>query len=107
MSEPSNVGRRYFMKSGLAVAAGTASLRCAEANATEPAEATQRSDGIPTRAFGSTGRTLPILGMGGSAMVNSSGACLRREAGQCRRSCCDGSLRFRSRDSILRYRPRL
>jgi aryl-alcohol dehydrogenase-like predicted oxidoreductase len=71
MSEQSNVGRRRFMKSGLAAAAGTASLGYVEAQAAEPADAKQPPATMPTRAFGSTGRTLPILGMGGSAMVDS------------------------------------
>ncbi len=70
MSEQSSVGRRHFMKSGLAAAAGTASLRYVEAQAAEPSEPKQRLGAMPTRPFGKTGRTLPLLGMGGSAMVD-------------------------------------
>ena len=68
MSDREIVGRRYFMKSGLAAAAGTASLTSAqargdEAQTTAPSKLVNRSQGIPTRAFGKTGLTLPILAM--------------------------------------------
>jgi predicted aldo/keto reductase-like oxidoreductase len=67
--QPSKPGRRRFLKSGL-IAAGTVALgptlgRAAGADA----EASVASKGIPVRKFGKTGLTLPILGMGGSAMV--------------------------------------
>src|ERR1700687_6230109 len=70
MSEQTfELGRRGFLKTGL-LAAGTPALgpaisRTAGAGAREPANA----EAIPTRKFGKTGRTLPILGMGGSGMV--------------------------------------
>ena len=67
--QKSEFGRRRFLKTGL-LAAGTAALapglpRAAARGSQESAT----SQGIPTRKFGKTGHTLPILGMGGSAMV--------------------------------------
>jgi predicted aldo/keto reductase-like oxidoreductase len=59
--------RRRFLRSGLLAAGGIAlgpTLGGAAARAAEPGAA-----GIPTRPFGKTGHTLPVLGMGGSAMV--------------------------------------
>jgi aryl-alcohol dehydrogenase-like predicted oxidoreductase len=68
-------GRRTFLKSGL-LAAGTAALgpglRPAAADdksAKSAGKETTSASGLPTRKFGKTGLTLPILGMGGSAMV--------------------------------------
>ncbi|HVU90341.1 MAG TPA: aldo/keto reductase [Pirellulales bacterium] len=63
--------RRDFLKSGLLAAAGTTALGQRIAGATAPAEKSiELSTGkLPTRKFGKTGHTLPILGMGGSAMV--------------------------------------
>jgi predicted aldo/keto reductase-like oxidoreductase len=58
--------RRRFLQSGL-LAAGAATLVPAVARTVEPEK--KQSDSIPTRPFGKTGRVLPILGMGGSAMV--------------------------------------
>jgi aryl-alcohol dehydrogenase-like predicted oxidoreductase len=63
------LGRRRFLKTGL-LAAGTAAL----APATRRAAGAHHggridAEGIPTRPFGKTGHTLPILGMGGSAFV--------------------------------------
>lgn len=63
--------RRDFLKSSLLAATGAAALPPEIAAATEtqgtqkPAEA-----GIPRRKFGKAGPVLPILGMGGSAMVH-------------------------------------
>jgi predicted aldo/keto reductase-like oxidoreductase len=73
MTDHSSVpGRRSFLKTGL-LAAGTAALGPAlgsSAKADEPAKKGEAStSGIPLRKFGKTGATLPILGMGGSAMV--------------------------------------
>ena len=69
MSEVSHdPGRRDFLKSG-ALAVATTGLLGATALA-EGANAADVATGqIPVRAFGKTGRKLPILGMGGSAMV--------------------------------------
>lgn len=63
------VRRREFLKAGL-VAVGAAALGSAPARADGPVK-TARTAGtaIPTKAFGKTGVVLPILGMGGSAMV--------------------------------------
>lgn len=68
--------RREFLKAGITAAAapalvgtGLAGLQLALA---EPAAASAfetTPSGIPMRPFGKTGRVLPILGMGGSAMV--------------------------------------
>lgn len=56
--------RRTFLLSGLA-AAGLPALASATAAAEVPAPLP-----LPTRKFGKTGRTLPVLGMGGSAFVS-------------------------------------
>src|SRR5262245_43349458 len=56
----SDLNRRRFLQAGL-LAAGPAALAPAVSRAAE--------SGLPTRKFGKTGRTLPVLGMGGSAMV--------------------------------------
>lgn len=66
--------RRSFLKSSLLAAGATGLSQTISSSSAEAAPNTdqQESDNpsaIPTRAFGSTGRTLPILGMGGSAMV--------------------------------------
>src|SRR6516165_3360853 len=63
------LGRRGFLKTGL-LAAGTAALGPAIPRVARAARPDSTSaQGIPTRPFGKTGHTLPILGMGGSAMV--------------------------------------
>ncbi len=60
--------RREFLKTGL-LAAGGAALG-AEAAAAEPDKVRSGGrDALPTRPFGKTGLTLPVFGMGGSAMV--------------------------------------
>ncbi len=64
MSDQQSIARRLFLKSGLA--AGAAGLGSTLATA----EAASKSDRIPTRPFGRTGRRLPIFGVGGSAMVD-------------------------------------
>src|SRR5215475_2683974 len=61
--------RRKFIKSGV-LAAGAAALGPALAPAASPLDKQVGDSGaIPMRRFGKTGRTLPIFGMGGSAMV--------------------------------------
>ena len=61
-------GRRDFLKSGALAVASTGLLGAAAL--AEPATNAVASAGqVPVRPFGKTGRTLPILGMGGSAMV--------------------------------------
>jgi aryl-alcohol dehydrogenase-like predicted oxidoreductase len=62
--------RREFLKSGL-LAAGTAALGSALPGASRADDQKLPAGGnLPTRPFGKTGHTLPVLGMGGSAMVN-------------------------------------
>jgi predicted aldo/keto reductase-like oxidoreductase len=64
-----NLGRRQFLQSGL-LAAGSASLAPTLAGAAGPAAKHDASSSpLPTRHFGKTGHKLPVLGMGGSAMV--------------------------------------
>ena len=64
------VERREFLKGGLLATAGSAALNAGVIAAPGPEIQTgQAVPGIPARKFGKTGRTLPILGMGGSAMV--------------------------------------
>lgn len=60
--------RRRFLKSGV-LAAGAASLVPMTSSAAEPASKAPANGTLPTKKFGKTGQTLPILGMGGSAMV--------------------------------------
>lgn len=74
MSEDKGIKRRTVLKTGLVAAAGTATLG---AVATEQAIAKTKSreskavtGEIPVRQFGNTGVTLPMLGMGGSALVD-------------------------------------
>jgi Aldo/keto reductase family len=65
--------RRTFLKSGV-LAAGNATLGTGILKAHAPAEKKINFPaGIPARAFGRTGHTLPVLGMGGSAMVQKLG----------------------------------
>jgi predicted aldo/keto reductase-like oxidoreductase len=67
--QPFDPKRRRFIQSGL-LAAGTAALGRGLGQAAEPdAAKAAASATIPTRKFGKTGLTLPIFGMGGSAMV--------------------------------------
>ena len=63
--------RRDFLKTGLLAAAGTTVIGQRIASAAAPVEKTiaPSTATIPIRKFGRTGHTLPILGMGGSAMV--------------------------------------
>ena len=64
-------GRRDFLKSGALAAAGTGLLgtgvSVAAAPDSKPIDV--GPSGIPLRPFGKTGHKLPVLGMGGSAMV--------------------------------------
>jgi predicted aldo/keto reductase-like oxidoreductase len=70
MSDKSfNPKRRHFLQSSM-LAAGTAALGPALGHAAVPeGKKLDGSETIPTRKFGKTGHTLPIFGMGGSAMV--------------------------------------
>ena len=59
------IGRRDFLKTGMAAAVGTAVLGAAVSVADEsPTDALQ----IAKRPFGKTGLELPILGYGGAAL---------------------------------------
>jgi predicted aldo/keto reductase-like oxidoreductase len=64
-------GRRDFLKSGARAAAGTSLLGTSLAAAAAPDQKQIElgPSGIPLRPFGKTGHKLPVLGMGGSAMV--------------------------------------
>jgi aryl-alcohol dehydrogenase-like predicted oxidoreductase len=67
--QASGPGRRHFLKSGL-LAAGTVALGPAlRQAAAADSKAAAPPAGIPVRKFGKTGLSLPVLGMGGSAMV--------------------------------------
>ena len=66
---PFELERRQFLQTGL-LAAGTAALGPGRSHAaTDKGRDSVTPTGIPSRKFGKTGHTLPILGMGGSAMV--------------------------------------
>jgi predicted aldo/keto reductase-like oxidoreductase len=73
-SESPDMKRRSFLKSGLAAAGGAVlGLGIVGTGRAEAAVARRKrirvGDAIPTRKFGNTGHTLPVLGMGGSALV--------------------------------------
>lgn len=64
--------RRNFLKSGLQATAGAALLSSGVARAALPEGKKISATGkIPERRFGKTGHVLPVLGHGGSAMVNT------------------------------------
>jgi len=61
-----SIDRRSFLKAGMAAAIGSVAAGSGVARAGEPpSDPTQ----IATRPFGKTGRSLPILGYGGAALV--------------------------------------
>jgi len=68
----SDVKRREFLKTGVLAGAGTLAAgglaQVAQAQA-EQSGVRQAAGDVPAKAFGKTGWTMPILGMGGSAMV--------------------------------------
>src|SRR5688572_17747952 len=67
MAEPRlNSDRRQFLKTGL-LAAGAAAVGPSLGRAAPKADEIAQT--IPARKFGKTGLSLPIFGMGGSAMV--------------------------------------
>src|SRR5262245_65973122 len=66
MHEERTLERRKFLKSGL-LAASAAALGAEAVGSAQPAR--KEASDIPTRPFGKTGHTLPVLGMGGSAMI--------------------------------------
>jgi len=70
--DESTMNRRSFLKTGAAAAAGAALISGASrAHAAPAKKEITFPAGIPTRPFGKTGHVLPVLGHGGSAMVNS------------------------------------
>jgi len=72
MKKNSSMNRRGFLKSVSTVAAGAAVLSSTDADAKAPKGKKIKSTGdIPLRRFGKTEEMLPVLGHGGSAMVNS------------------------------------
>jgi len=60
------LGRREFLKSAAIAAAIPAGMASGASTASKPRN---RAGAIPARPFGKTGRTLPILGYGGAALV--------------------------------------
>ncbi|HVR30062.1 MAG TPA: aldo/keto reductase, partial [Thermoanaerobaculia bacterium] len=66
------MNRRDLLKTaaGAAVFAGSLGRTAAAAAATADAKTVSLRGDIPTRPFGKTGLTLPVLGHGGSAMSN-------------------------------------
>ena len=75
MSDPQNgvpVDRRQFLRMGVGAAAASPLLAGSSTQAADNPSAAPPAvvaAGIPARPFGKTGHTLPILGMGGSAMI--------------------------------------
>lgn len=70
--EANGIDRRGFLRAGLGVTAGAVAAGAARAQGAAPESKTiKRPGSIPERVFGKTGHTLPILGHGGSAMVES------------------------------------
>lgn len=66
----SDVGRRAFLKTGAAAVAAGAMAAQGRAQAAPAAAKTIKATGtIPTRRFGKTNIEMPILGHGGSAMI--------------------------------------
>ncbi len=65
---PTPVPRRTFLKGSVLGAAGAALASSNASAESRVAEATGGSS-IPTRPFGQTGLSLPVLGMGGSALI--------------------------------------
>ena len=70
---PTSMDRRNFLKSGIQMTAGAVAVGAAlQAHGAAPENKSIQSTGkIPERPFGKTGHKLPVLGHGGSAMVNS------------------------------------
>lgn len=78
MVDDKNIKRRAVIKTGLLAAAGTAATGSTlsvlgseqEIGKEKPSQRINKAGEIPTRRFGNTGMTLPILGMGGSALLD-------------------------------------
>ena len=70
MERTDALDRRSFLKAGLTATAAAAAMGGMSASAAMPEEKTiSLSGGLPTRRFGKTGYTLPVLGHGGSAII--------------------------------------
>lgn len=70
--ERTGIDRRKFISTGIQAAAGAMAFGAGAARGAMPKNKTIPSPGaIPARPFGKTGHVLPILGHGGSAMVDS------------------------------------
>jgi predicted aldo/keto reductase-like oxidoreductase len=67
-SSAERLDRRGFLKSGVLAGAGAAVLSGTQA-ALQASQSVEEKSTIPVRPFGKTGWKLPILAMGGSAMV--------------------------------------
>src|SRR5262245_14552366 len=67
---PVNPQRRLFFKAGFTAAAAATLAPDVSTAAGPQGTSTAGNPAIPTRPFGKTGRTLPVLGVGGSAMVD-------------------------------------
>ena len=77
-SQEHALNRRDFLRAGVAVGTGAAALgrqtaRAADASDPQAAAKPPEPGKIPVKPFGKTGRTLPVLGMGGSAMIQQWG----------------------------------
>ena len=68
--QPGQMDRREFLKSSLHVATGAALIGSGVACETlRPPKRISLSGSLAARPFGTTGHHLPVLGCGGSAMV--------------------------------------
>ena len=73
-NEDSEVSRRGFIKTGMQAAAGAAAVGSVSAQGAIPADKKISATGtIPEKAFGKTGHTLPIFGLGGCGVVKRWG----------------------------------
>ena len=68
--EKRELDRRGFLKTGLKAAAGAAAFGSGLAAAAPESKRISLGDGIPVKRFGRTEHRLPILGHGGSAIID-------------------------------------
>ena len=69
VDKTSDLKRREFLKTGVLASAGAATIGGSLTARPVSTQAAEGTGTIPQKKFGKTGWTLPILGMGGSAMV--------------------------------------
>ena len=70
MDRTHSLDRRSFLKTGLTATAAVAAMGGLQASAAIPeGKAISLTGSIPTRRFGRTGHVLPVLGHGGSAII--------------------------------------